>query len=230
MRVIGIETSGTVGSVALVDGEGRVLGEETFEKGLRHGQALVPALERVLARAGVEKRAIDAVAVGIGPGSYTGLRVGIAAARSVAYALEKPLLGVPSFDAIAAALPPEIHAGRASVVVAEDARRDHVYVGRYVAEGTRLRRAAAFDVVPPERALEGAPRPLLLVGNAAARYPAILVAAPDVTAAPPEAGHAHARSIARLALERIRRGDRDPIHQVAPLYLRPSLPEEKRGR
>src|SRR5437016_2738225 len=115
MRALGIETSGTVGSVALVE-DGRVLAEETFAKGLRHGQALVPAIGRALAAAGVGKRDVDLFAVGTGPGSYTGLRVGIATAKTLAFALGKPLFGVPSFDAIARAIPPALR--RASIVVA----------------------------------------------------------------------------------------------------------------
>lgn len=225
MRALAVETSGTIGSVALVE-DGRVLAEETFEKGLRHGQALVPAIRRVLAAAGLAKGAVDLFAAGTGPGSYTGLRVGIATAKTLAFALGKPLFGVPSFDAIAAAIPPELH--RPAVVVAIEARKQHVYVARYAARGGRLEREGEFDIVAPEGVLAGAARPVLLVGDAAEKYPALL-AGPEIVAAPREFGHAHAREVGRIALERARRGEKDALEAVLPLYLRASIPEEKRG-
>jgi tRNA threonylcarbamoyladenosine biosynthesis protein TsaB len=226
MRAIGIETSGTVGSVALLE-DGRVLAEETFEKGLRHGRALVPAIGRALAAAGLAKADVDVFAVGTGPGSYTGLRVGIATAQMLAFALGKRIAGVPSFDAIAAAVPGELARGKASVVVAIEARKDHVYCARYAPRGGALAREGDFDVRDPARVLEGAARPVLLVGDAAAKYPAL--ARPDATLAPPELGHAHARAVARLALERLARGEGDRLEAVRPLYLRASIPEEKRA-
>jgi tRNA threonylcarbamoyladenosine biosynthesis protein TsaB len=228
MRVIAIETSGTQGSVALVEAGGRVLGEETFEKGLRHGQALVPAIARVLDRAGVAKRDVDLFAVGTGPGSYTGLRVGIATAKALAFALGRPLLGAPSFDAMAAATPPELVGRAASAAVAVEARREHLYVGRYAVREGRLAREEAFDVVAPDRALAGLARPVLVIGDAIARYPALRAA--DVIEAPEALRRPHAREVARLALERAARGERDDLHAVAPLYLRASIPEEKREK
>jgi tRNA threonylcarbamoyladenosine biosynthesis protein TsaB len=211
VRALAIETSGGLGSVALVAAPGGVLAEETFQKGVRHGQAIVPAVERVLARASVKKEALDFFAVGTGPGSYTGLRVGIASAKALAIALEKPIFGVPSFDAAAAEIPPEAFEGARAVVLIEEARKDRIYWGLYRPEGTRLVRAADFEVREAGAALEGVKGPAVLFGGAAGRpvFP-------------------HARAVAKIALERAAMGERDALVEVLPLYLRPSVPEEKR--
>jgi len=181
MLACGIETSGAKGSVALVEsgagdaarGEGprsateavaggvagavRVVCERAFGKGLRHGQAVIPALAACLEEGRVSKGAIDLFVVGTGPGSYTGMRVGIVTGKALSFALAKPLLGVPSFDALAAGLPESLWRGAAAVLVAQDARRDHVYWGLFRPKGGGLERSGAFDVVPVERALEGLP-------------------------------------------------------------------------
>ncbi|HVY60044.1 MAG TPA: tRNA (adenosine(37)-N6)-threonylcarbamoyltransferase complex dimerization subunit type 1 TsaB, partial [Planctomycetota bacterium] len=101
MIALGIETSGAVGGVAVVDEARGVLAEVVIGEGLRHGAALLPAIEAALARAGVEKAGIDLFVAGTGPGSYTGLRVGIATAKALAFALRRPAVGAASFDALA---------------------------------------------------------------------------------------------------------------------------------
>jgi tRNA threonylcarbamoyl adenosine modification protein YeaZ len=216
----GIETWGAIGSLALVDERGRVLAERTFgEKGTRHGQALVPSLEAALAEARLEKGAIDLLVVGTGPGSYTGLRVGIATGKALAYALRRPLAGVPSFDALAADLPAEALAGARSLVVAADARRERIYAGHYDPQ-TRARRGD-FEVRAAERLLEGADAPIVLAGAGLAAYPALLAGARFVEAHPP------ARAIARLGLAAAATSPPGTFHDVKPLYLRTSLAAEE---
>src|SRR5437870_3603686 len=110
MIALALDTSGERASVALVrdDAAGReVLGAEVLAAGMRHGVELFPALQRLLRGAAVLPRDVGLVAVGTGPGSYTGLRVGITAARAFAYAAGAELFGVPSCDAWAAATPVE---------------------------------------------------------------------------------------------------------------------------
>src|SRR5687767_60429 len=100
MKTLAIETSGLVGGVAILDGE-RVLGERIFDKGMIHGRELAPSIAQLSKETGVGLRELDLIAVDIGPGSYTGLRVGLAAAKGFCLALKKPILGVVSLDAMA---------------------------------------------------------------------------------------------------------------------------------
>src|SRR5262249_58439682 len=136
---LAMDTSGDVASVALVryeEGGRDVLGAETLSTGMRHGVDLFPALERLLRGASVAARDVGLVAVGTGPGSYTGLRVGVTAARAFAYAAGAELLGVPSCDAWAAAAP--LDARPLAVVL--DARIRAVYLAQYeAARGTWTR-------------------------------------------------------------------------------------------
>jgi len=119
-------------SVALHDGE-RVVSEAAAVGGRRHGELLAPMIAKVLADAGASRADLTAVAVGVGPGPYTGLRVGVVTARVLGAVLGIPVHGVCSLDVIAADVP----RGR-EFLVATDARRKEVYWARYDAAGVRL--------------------------------------------------------------------------------------------
>jgi tRNA threonylcarbamoyladenosine biosynthesis protein TsaB len=134
MRVLGIETSSRRGSVALVDG-GRVLARATHAELNAHAEQLRPLLERVLGDAGVEKSTLERVAVGIGPGSFTGVRVGVAFAQGIALGLGIPLVGVQSLRAMAEAAPAARDEPRVPLL---DARRGEVFAAAYAADGGEL--------------------------------------------------------------------------------------------
>ncbi len=136
MLVVGFDTATPAVSVALHDGE-RVVSEAFAADSRRHGELLAPMIAKVLADAGASRADLVAVAVGVGPGPYTGLRVGVVTARVLGAVLGIPVHGVCSLDVIAAdtasAGPP-----RREFLVATDARRKEVYWARYNAAGGRL--------------------------------------------------------------------------------------------
>ena len=132
MLVVGFDTATPAVSVALHDGE-RVVSEAFAADGRRHGELLAPMIAKVMADAGASRADLTAVAVGAGPGPYTGLRVGVVTARVLGAVLGIPVRGVCSLDVIAAAVP----RGR-EFLVATDARRKEVYWARYDAVGARL--------------------------------------------------------------------------------------------
>src|SRR5262245_58515613 len=103
---LALESSGPAGSIALLEGE-RVLGEQTLELGCRHGQALLPEIRRLLARCNRTARDCRLVAVSIGPGSFTGLRVGVTCAKTMAFATGCQVAAVDTLLAIAANSPPD---------------------------------------------------------------------------------------------------------------------------
>ena len=124
MLLLGLDTATEAVTVALHDGT-RVLAEVTTTDKHRHAELLAPAIEQVLATAGAERGDLTGIAVGVGPGPYTGLRVGLVTARVLGAALGIPVHGVCSLDVIAA----DIDAPR--FLVATDARRREVYFARY---------------------------------------------------------------------------------------------------
>jgi tRNA threonylcarbamoyl adenosine modification protein YeaZ len=205
--VVGFDTATPVVSVALHDGE-RVVAEASAADGRRHGELLAPMIAQVLADAGASRADLTAVAVGVGPGPYTGLRVGVVTARVLGAVLGIPVRGVCSLDVIAAAVP----RGR-EFLVATDARRKEVYWARYAAEpgdgarrATRLTGPAVDYPATVAEQLDGAP----VVGRGAVLYPDLLGA----HTGPLDVSAGHLAAVALRAL------DEGSVLPVEPLYLR----------
>jgi tRNA threonylcarbamoyladenosine biosynthesis protein TsaB len=121
---LAIETSSPLGSIA-VGRDGELLAERTHEGGDAHAEALFPLLDELLAEAGVKRQELQSIAVGVGPGSFTGLRVGIAFAEGIATGLGLPLVGIPSLAGLAWSHP--FPAGVELVAAVLDARRDELF-------------------------------------------------------------------------------------------------------
>ena len=183
-------------TVALHDGE-RVVAQYASTESMRHGEMLAPGIADVLAQSGANSWDITAVAVGVGPGPFTGLRVGLVTARTMALALGVPVYGVCSLDILAAAA---IDAGRTDFLVATDARRKEVYLASY-ADGRRI---AGPAVVKPADAATTA----TVVGQGAALYP---------DSFPNSAGPAHPSA---AVLAEIVVAERFELLDPDPLYLR----------
>lgn len=145
---LGIETSSLVSSLALLEGD-TLLGELTMQAGLTHSEQLVPHIELLLDQAQVDKSDLTGIAVAIGPGSFTGLRIGMGTAKAMAYALHIPLYGAMTMDGIAYNVP---YTDRL-ISVLIDAQKKNVYEARYRWEGNQLLRIqdpivkAAVDLV-----------------------------------------------------------------------------------
>ena len=161
--LLAFDTATPFVTVALED-EGRLLCERRSEQRMKHGEQLAPLIEAVLAEAGIVRQDLTAIAVGIGPGPFTGLRVGLVTARTLAFVLEIPVYGVCSLDAVALeAARGDDPVGR-EFVVATDARRKEVYLATYDADGRRL---DGPDVVRPAEAATDRP----VAGEGGALYP-----------------------------------------------------------
>ena len=191
--LLALDTATPAVTVALADGP-TVLAERTTVDARRHGELLAPAVQAVLLEAGVSRRELTAVAVGVGPGPFTGLRVGVVTARTLGAVLGIPVLGVCSLDALA------LGAGLDGPFrVATDARRREVYWAAY--EG--LVRVSGPEVTRPADVPGGGP----VVGEGAALYP---------EAFPEAAGprHPSAADLARWVARGL------PTLEPLPLYLR----------
>lgn len=165
VRVLAFETSSRRGSVAAVE-DGRVIASRSHEAVDQHAERLPGLLEGVLAEAGWSRGAIDRVAAGRGPGSFTGLRIGLALAQGIALGLGVPCVGVGSLRAMAAAVPAGVQGAR---VCCADARRSELFVAVYDALGGTRWPAAALPVLEARTRLarELGAEPLVLVGEAA---------------------------------------------------------------
>ena len=161
--LLALDTATPFVTVALHDGED-VVAERRSEQRMKHGEQLAPQIEAVLADAGIVRQDLTAIAVGTGPGPFTGLRVGLVTARTLAFVLEIPVYGVCSLDVLAleAALGAD-PVGRA-FVVATDARRKEVYLASYDDQGRRL---DGPDVLRPADAATDLP----VAGEGAVLYP-----------------------------------------------------------
>jgi tRNA threonylcarbamoyladenosine biosynthesis protein TsaB len=218
--VLAFDAAGSACSVAIGQGE-RVLGYERREMRHGHAEALLPMIDRVMTAAGLTPGDVGAVAVSVGPGGFTGIRAGLAAAHGLALAVGASLAGVTSFTAVAARAPDD----KAPLLVALDSRRDDLYVQLFAGGAPH---GAAAAVLPADLASFVATAigdaPLRIAGDAAeaaaaalARYTAVAIVAGS---APDALG----------VLEAGRRGVFDPAARA--LYLRPpdvSFPKLRSG-
>jgi tRNA threonylcarbamoyladenosine biosynthesis protein TsaB len=191
----------TVALLDALDAQPRVLLERRSEQRMKHGEQLAPLIESVLTDAGVVRHDLTAIAVGVGPGPFTGLRVGLVTARTLAFVLGLPVYGVCSLDVLAL----EAALGGTPVgrdfLVATDARRKEVYLASYDDQGRRL---DGPEVVRPGDAATADP----VVGEGAALYPDAFPAGREP--ALPSAGWL-ARAVAEELAE---------LHDPEPMYLR----------
>jgi tRNA threonylcarbamoyl adenosine modification protein YeaZ len=203
--LLAFDTATPAVTAALHDGE-RVLVESTVVDARRHGELLVPAVDRVLAAAGRALADVTGVVVGTGPGPYTGLRVGLVTAASFGDALGVPVHGVCTLDGLAWA------AGEAGLdgpfAVATDARRKEVYWARYDGPLHRAGEPAVDRPADIAAAVAGLPA----VGAGAALYPEVF------TDHRPDPAHQSAGALAALAAHRLAAGEE--FGPARPLYLR----------
>ncbi|MDF9815081.1 tRNA (adenosine(37)-N6)-threonylcarbamoyltransferase complex dimerization subunit type 1 TsaB [Streptomyces sp. SPB162] len=204
MLLLAFDTATPAVTAALHDGR-RVLAESTVVDARRHGELLMPAVDRVLAEAGAAIGDVTGIVVGTGPGPYTGLRVGLVTAAAFGDALGVPVHGICTLDGIAYA------AGLAGVdgpfVVATDARRKEVYWARYDSPRERVTEPAVDRPADLESTVAGLPA----VGAGAALYPEVFT---DVRA--PE----HQSAAALAALGAVRLAEGAEFAPALPLYLR----------
>lgn len=217
MRVLGIDTCGPHPSVALLE-DGSVRAEERFPEGARPSREILPALQRILSAAGTRLQSVDAFAAVRGPGSFTGLRVGLATARGLALASGRPAAGFCALDLLARQAPQ----GAAAVCALIDAGRGEVYAGIYSVEaGGRWSRQGEYQILSPEAAA-GLAGTALCIGSGADAYRSRLEACAGGVAPhrPWLAGDA-ARELSAL----LARGARVDPETLRPLYIRPSEAE-----
>lgn len=225
MIILGIETSGDIGSVALCDDDD-VMAAYTFPEGARHARDIVPAIDRIVAEAGIGKADVCAVAVSQGPGSFTGLRVGITCAKTLAYALSWKAVGLPSLEVMAQNVRPDMVAECPFTCPVLDARRERVYGTVFEWDGDCWCDTTGVLLEEPRRLATIIPDGALVFGSGVRAYPE-LFDCERFRAAERALEVGRAEAVARLGRLRIRAGrDVDPMGLV-PKYYRVTEAEEK---
>jgi len=223
MKVLGIETSGLVGNIAVCDGN-KVLASKSYGKNFSHGKEIVSTIELLFNEINQEPGDIDLIAVSTGPGSYTGLRVGVTCAKTLAYGLEKPVIDVPTLDVLVENVKDN---SAKTICPVLDAKRKSVYACIYERTGNKNRKCTDFLIISPDSLIDILPESTLIFGDGIAPYREIFTQKNLTIVEDEKLCIADAADVARLGLERYEQGIRCEINALAPLYLRKSEAEER---
>ena len=224
MPILAMDTATMVSSVAVAD-EKRLLAELIVENKLTHSETLLPHVEQVLAMAGVKREELTAVAASMGPGSFTGLRIGLAAAKAIAYGLDIPLVGIPTIEGLAWHYPvPDV-----TVAGFIDAQKGNVYTAHYRWNGTGFDEVKSIEVLSLAEAVAACAEvdgPVMAVGDMVAKKFGRLEELPKNLQIPPR--HMlmpRAANIAMAGLARLSKGETDSVMDLEPIYIRKSEAE-----
>ncbi|WP_111657077.1 tRNA (adenosine(37)-N6)-threonylcarbamoyltransferase complex dimerization subunit type 1 TsaB [Isoalcanivorax indicus] len=216
MKILAIETATETCSVALLD-NGRLL--EQFELApRRQTERVLPMVASLLAEAGISRHQLDGIAFGQGPGAFTGVRVAVAVTQGLAFALDRPVMGISTLASAAlAALDRGLDA---PLLIAFDARMDELYLGAYRSAGTDRLEVLLPDCLAHPQALPVLPKGLRGGAGSGGVHRAALQAVEPALANWDETIHPRAGTVARLAAPRLAAGEGVPAEQALPVYLR----------
>ena len=226
MKILGIESAAMTASAAIVE-EDHLLAEYTIDYKKTHSQTLLPMIAEIKDMIQLDLESLDAIAVSGGPGSFTGLRIGSATAKGLGLALNKPLIHVPTLDAMAY----QIFGTQGLICAMLDARKENVFTGVY-------RNTDTFEIVKPAfhasihelaSVLNELGEPVILTGDGAAAYGAKLqeLCTVSVRIAPLFAARARAGAVAALGMIYLQEGKIETAAEHAPDYLRVSQAERQ---
>jgi tRNA threonylcarbamoyladenosine biosynthesis protein TsaB len=219
-RLLILETSGRRGQVALAEGA-TLLAVRWLEEARRHARDLAPAVAELLAEQQWKPRDVSAVLVSLGPGSYTGLRVGVMSAKTFAYATGCAVAGVETFAAIAQQAPTEVQ----NIDILADAQKKNVYVQSFIRAADRWQPASALTIRPFTDWLARRGADAWVSGPGLLKWHTQLPA--EVHVVDEALWEPRANSLLRLGLARLAAGSSDNALSLEPLYLRPSSAEEQ---
>lgn len=217
MKILGIDTSTKIATIAVIDEE-KVLGEYTLNQEMSHSENLIPMIKELLNNLYIKIEDIDLYGVAIGPGSFTGLRIGVAAVKSLAHLFNKPIVGVSTLQGMAYNLP-----HNKVVIPMIDARRDRVYTGVYSWENGILKTIKADDVLEMEVLLDELKEydTIAVNGDGSILYKDRLINnLKDIKFSTKGQNICKATSICELALLKYNNGEVDDFYTLAPDYLR----------
>jgi len=219
MRVLAVDTATTSCSVAIVD-KTSLLSEFTLYREQTHSKHLMDMIKAALRMSGLNFSDLDGFAVTRGPGSFTGLRIGISTIKGLAVALEKPVVGVSSLEALAL----QVSYSRDLICPILDARKGEVYFSRYRFLNGHLKNQTKERVAPPDKAVDDLSESCLFVGNGALLYKEMILEKMGKFAsfAPLIQNTIRASTMAYLSMAKFENNDTDDIEKILPYYIRKS--------
>ena len=227
MLILAFETSAKAASVALTE-DGKLLGEAYQNTGLTHSQTLMVMAEDLLKTCGMTPQQVEAVAVAAGPGSFTGVRIGVAAAKGFAWGGEIPCYGVSTLEAMAL----NIGVWQGYVVPTMDARRNQTYTAIFHAEKgvlTRMEEDMAISFEELKEKIKNCQEPVFLVGDGAVLcYNTLIEEVPGLVLPPEHRMYQRATGVALAAQKQIDAGEKGNGADLKPNYLRLSQAERER--
>jgi len=222
LYVLGIDTSTMTGGAAVVR-DGQLVGEYVLNIRTTHSERLLPAIERLLQDAGLSLEEMDGLAVVVGPGSFTGIRIGVATAKGFAYALNRKLVGLTALEALGR----QFQAFPGIVVPMIDSRRTEVYAQAFLG-GKPLAAPHNSHLDEVLRWCRSQEQPCLMVGDGAIAYREYIAAGlPEAVFPPPEFALLRPAAVAALGWERLKEGQYSDAFAVNPVYLRKTEAEIK---
>ena len=229
MKILGIDSSGLVASVAIVE-DNDLKGEYTVNYKKTHSQTLLPMLDELVKMTEKDLDTIDAIAVAAGPGSFTGLRIGSATAKGLGLALKKPLVEIPTVDALAY----NLYDSRALICPIMDARRKQVYTGMYCFLNHQMQVVKEQDAVALEeliKELNRMERPVIFLGDAVPVYKELIQENCKVpySFAPAHLSRQRAGAVGMLGALYFKEGKTESAAEHKPEYLRVSQAERERA-
>ena len=228
MKILGLDTATLCGSLGIID-DGAVVAEYALRREETLSARLLPAIQTLLAEARLDLHEIDGIAVSLGPGSFTGLRVGLSAVKGLALATEMPVAGIPTLDALACNLPFTPY----QICPLLDARKGQIYTALYKNRaGGFLEQVTPYQVLSPAALIEAIPhQETVFLGDGVEVCRELITQqlAAKAFFAPLHLGFLRGTTVAELGLRRILRGERDDISSLVPIYVRPSDAELKGG-
>jgi tRNA threonylcarbamoyladenosine biosynthesis protein TsaB len=230
-KAIAIETSGRAGSVALAE-DGRVVAEEVFPHDLKHAAGVVAVIDRLVRGVGWTPKDLNAVYVSAGPGSFTGLRVGVTVAKTLALSLGVKVVAVPTAAVLARNAP----AGWRNVLIVLDAKRGQIFTARFEKVGDEIREAEGAHLDTLEAMLARSPRegrqggeggPVHLIGEGIPYHRQSIPEDAGVVVTPEESWRARAAVVVEIGYAMARAGEFADADKLAPVYIRRPEAEEK---
>jgi tRNA threonylcarbamoyladenosine biosynthesis protein TsaB len=222
MKILALETATMTGSIAIMEEE-ELIAEVRINIKVAHAERLMPSIDWLLKASHVSVEEIDAFAVSIGPGSFTGLRIGLSTAKGFSYATKKPLVPVPTLDAFARTLPFSPY----YICPMLDARKKEVYTALYKWEDKLCKKIIPETAIKPEDFLKEIKGKILFAGDGAKIYKALIVDILKDRAvfAPRARMSPSASTVAEIAIEKLKQGiSTDPVG-LTPFYIRRSEAE-----
>ena len=227
MKILGIDTATRVGSFAIVDDE-ELLGEYTLNVNTTHSGRLLPALDQLFTTVDLDISRIDALAVSLGPGSFTGLRIGVSTVKGLALAANKPVVGIPTLDALA-------HNSRgveSLICTMLDARKKEVYAALYRSKRSgSLQKETPDLALAPERILSRIDENVVFLGDGSVLYRRLIEEkmGSKATFPPPHLHHPRGAAVAFLGLEKVASKDFLDVSSFTPRYARASDAERNKS-